>query len=111
MLTKVTREQNVRRRFITLTLLGVLITAGSTLVGQCKQHEVSHTPVYWDAFQVAQLAHKYFNPSTDTSPISRTACDDLVTMIAIAGVESNGFDIQAQLENADCSQDYGLWQN
>jgi hypothetical protein len=81
------------------------------LIAQCTQHEVPHTPVYLTASQVAQLAHQYFNPTTDTQPIGRTSCDDLVTMVAIAAVESNGFDSHAQLQNRDCSQDYGLWQN
>jgi len=68
------------------------------------------------AGEVAQLAHQYFNPITDTSHFRGSSCLDLVTAVAIAGAET-GFAPKCETDNPatkNCpgkSTDYGLWQS
>src|SRR5262249_23958556 len=79
------------------------------LVAQCTYQELGKTGRL-SASTVAQYAHQYFNPSADSPPIGNSACDDLVTAVAIAGMES-GFFPNERTINTNCSIDYGLWQN
>ena len=100
----------IRRLAILTAVVSVnLLVLVSVAYGQCTSGNTPK-PGCLGPSTVAQVAHQYFNPTKDTKPFGATSCDDLVTAIAVAGMESD-FYAKEITKNPDGSSDFGLWQS